>query len=151
MERSLLRIFAEVRERFPEVKENVTLLKPCLELTVLSPGLTLKTGEFEQMLGRKPDTLYQSSDESYAISVLYKVDDDLTRGLIAHQFAEVLARERSVSDHSHIDTICVERGFGEDLLYAFMNDVFPGMIEKEFIRREDIEDRIRGLRKMLGR
>ncbi len=150
MEQSLLRIFTEVREHFPEVKENVSLLKPYLELMVLSPGLTLKSGEFEQMLGHKPETLYQSSSEAYAISVLYKVDDELTRGVIAHQFAEVLARERAIADHAFIDTICVERGFGENLLYAFMNDVFPGMIEKEFIRSEEIENRIQGLRRLLG-
>lgn len=150
MEQSLIRIFTHVREHFPEVKENVSLLKPYLELAVLSPGLTLKTGEFEQMMGHKPEILYQSSNEEYAISVLYRVDDELTRGVIAYQFAEVLARERSAEDHAIVDAICVERGFGENLLYAFMNDVFPGMIDKEFIRSEEVEDRIQTLRKLLG-
>jgi hypothetical protein len=48
-----------------------------------------------------------------------------------------------------IDTICIERGFGEDLLYALQNDVLPGMVERDFIVREDLENRIHHLKKLL--
>lgn len=151
MEQSLLRIFMEVRERFPEVKEKVSLLKPYVELMVLSPALALKIAEFEKILGFRPSTLYRSGNEVYAVSVLYKVDDDLTRGIIAHQFAEIIARERDIFDHEIIDEICCERGFGEGLLYAFINDVFPGMADREYIYGDHLENRIRKLKNLLGR
>jgi len=149
MEEPLLRIFLKVRERFPEVKEKVSLLKPYLELMVFSPGWALKLGEFEKVLCCKPETLYRSREEVYAISALYRLDDEVTAGIIAHEFAEILARELNIVEHELIDTICVERGFGEALLYALQNDVLPGMVERDFIVREDLDNRIHHLKKLL--
>lgn len=141
----------EVREHYPEIKEKVSLLKPYLELMVFSPGWALKIEEFERMLGYKPDALYASSEYIYAISALYRVDDEVTTGIIAHEFAEILAREKEIAAHELIDKLCVDRGFGEHLLCALMNDVLPGMVEREFVVREDLENRIHNLKKLLCR
>jgi len=138
-----------VREHFPEVKEKVSLLKPSLDLLVFSQGWALKIGEFEKLLFCKPEALYKSCEEEYAISALYRVDDELTTGIIAHEFAEIVAREHNIVEHELIDKICVDRGFGEDLLYALQNDVLPGMVERDFIVREDLENRIHHLKKLL--
>jgi hypothetical protein len=139
----------KVREHFPEVKEKVSLLKPYLELMVFSPGWALKIAEFEKLLCCKPEAIYKSSEEVYGISARYRVDDELTSGIIAHEFAEIVARELNIVEHELIDKICVERGFGEDLLYALQNDVLPGMVERDFIVREDLENRIHHLKKLL--
>lgn len=149
MERSLIEVFLTVRDAFPEIKEKVSLLKPCIELQVLSPGISLKIDEFEKILCRQPEVLYRSAEHTYAISTLYRVDDELTGGIIAYQFAEIMAREQNVFELEAIDTICVERGFGEHLLYAFLNDVLPGMMEREFLGRETVDGRIDHLRKLL--
>jgi hypothetical protein len=139
----------EVRERFPEVKEKVSLLKPYSELMVFSPGWALKIEEFEKFLSCKPEFLYRSPEARYAISALYRVDDEITTGIIAHEFAEILARELNITEHELIDKICVDRGFGENLLCALQNDVLPGMVEREFVVREDLEMRIHHVKKLL--
>lgn len=149
MEDRLLTLFLEVRESFDDVKEKVSLMKPYFELLCFSTGWALKIQGFEKLLGFNPEFLFKSNEEVYAMSVLYRIDDDITTGIIAHEFAEIVARERNISEHEMIDRICVERGFGEQLLYALQNDVLPGMAEREFIVREDLETRVENLIKLL--
>ncbi len=48
-----------------------------------------------------------------------------------------------------IDRICVERGFGEQLLLALQSDILPGMVERDFIDRDDLERRIKNLKSMV--
>ena len=150
MEEKTLALFLEVREAFGDVKRKVSLIKPYLELMCLSTSWTLRIEEFERILGFKPDFLYRSEEEIYAMSVLYRVDDEITRGIIAHQFSAIEGLEKNVTDLDLTDRICVERGFGDELLYALQNDILPGMIEREFISREHLEARIGNLKKMMG-
>jgi len=149
MEEKTLMLFLNVRESFGEIKEMVSLIKPYVELLVFSTGWALKIKEFEKLLSYMPEFIYRSKGEVYAISVLYRIDDDITTGIIAHEFAEILAREQNISEHEAIDRICVERGFGEQLLYALQNDILPGMVEREFIVRDDLVTRIESLKRML--
>jgi hypothetical protein len=149
MEEKILMLFLKVRESFGEIKERVSLIKPYVELVVFSTGWALKIKEFEKLLGFSPEFIYRGNEEVYAISVLYRIDDDITTGIIAHEFAEILAREQNIPEHESIDMICVERGFGEQLLYALQNDILPGMVEREFIVRDDLVTRIEGLKKLL--
>jgi hypothetical protein len=149
MEEKTLALFLKVRESFDDVKEKVSLIKPYFELMCFSTGWALTIKEFEKILGFKPDILYQSQEQFYAIAVLYRIDDEVTTGIIAHEFAEIVAREKNISEHEMIDTICADRGFGEELLYALENDILPGMVEREFIVREDLETRIEHLKKIL--
>jgi len=150
MEKRTLTLFLEVRENFGDIKGKVSLIKPYLELMCLSTSWALKTEEFERILGFMPDFLYRSDEEIYAMSLLYRVDDVITRGIIAHQFAAIVGLEKNVTDLDLIDKICVERGFGEELLYALQNDILPGMIEREFIAGEHLEARIESLKKVMG-
>jgi len=55
-----------------------------------------------------------------------------------------------MTDLGLIDGICVERGFGEELLCALRNDILPGMIEREFISGEHLEARIGNLKKIMS-
>jgi len=150
MEKRTLALFLEVRENFNEIKGKVSLVKPYLELMCLSTSWTLKVGEFERILGFAPDFLYRSDEEIYAMSLLYRVDDDITRGIIAHQFSSIIGLEKNMTDLGLIDGICVERGFGEELLCALRNDILPGMIEREFISGEHLEARIGNLKKIMS-
>lgn len=149
MEKKTLMLFLKVRESFDDIKEKVSLIKPYFELLCFSTGWALKIKEFEKILGFKPEFIYKSEEEVYAMCVLYRIDDDVTTGIIAHEFAEIVAREQNILEHELIDKICVERGFGEQLLYALQNDVLPGMVEREFIDRDDLEKRIKNLKSML--
>jgi hypothetical protein len=151
MEKKTLGLFLEVREDFSDIKEKVSLIKPYLELMCLATSWTLKIEEFEKILGFTPDFLFRSDEEIYAMSLLYRVDDEITRGIIAHQFASIVGLEKCITDLGLIDRICVERGFGEELLYALQNDILPGMIEREFISGEHLEARIGNLKKIMGR
>jgi hypothetical protein len=150
MEKRTLALFLEVREDFSDIKGKVSLIKPYLELMCLSTSWTLKIGEFERILGLMPDFLYRSEEENYAMSLLYRVDDEITRGIIAHQFAAIVGLEKNMTDLDLIDRICVERGFGEELLYALQNDILPGMVEREFIPREHLEARIDNLKRIMA-
>lgn len=150
MEEKLLDLFTRIRESFGEIKEKVSLIKPYFELVGLSSGWALKIEEFERLLGFKPEYLYQSSEEKYAIAILYRVDDELTTGIIAHEFAELLAREKGISDHELADKICVEKGFGEQLFYALEDDIISEMTEREFLVMEDLEKRIDNLKRLLN-
>jgi hypothetical protein len=150
MEQQLLTLFLEVRESFGEVKERVSLIKPYFELLCFSTGWALKIEEFQKLLGFKPEFIYESSEKAYAICVLYRIDDEVTTGIIAHEFAEIVARENNISDHVLIDEICVERGYGQDLLNALQNYILPGMVERDFIVRDDLEKRVDHLKKLLG-
>jgi hypothetical protein len=144
-----LTLFLTIRESFPEVKDKVSLIKPCVELMCLSTGWALRIEEFEKILTVPPGFLYQSNEALYAISVLYRIDDTITTGIIAYEFAEIVAREKNITDLGLIDRICVERGFGEQLLDALRNDILPGMVEREFIVREHLENRINHLKELL--
>lgn len=149
MKEKTLMLFLKVRGSYDDIKEKVSLIKPYFELLCFSTGWALKIEEFEKILGFKPEFIYKSEEEVYAMCVLYRIDDDVTTGIIAHEFAEIVAREQNILEHELIDKICVERGFGEQLLYALQNDVLPGMVEREFIDRDDLEKRIKNLKSML--
>ena len=149
MEEKTLSLFLKVRESFTEIKDRVSLIKPYFELVVFSTGWALKIEEFEKILGFKPEFVYKSNEEIYAIAVLYRIDDDVTTGIIAHEFAEIVAREQNILEHELIDRICVERGFGEQLLIALLSDILPGMVERDFIDRDDLEGRIKNLKSMM--
>jgi hypothetical protein len=149
MEKKTLALFLEVREDFGDIKARVSLIKPYLELMCLSTSWTLKIEEFERILGFMPDFLYRSDEEIYAMSLLYRVDDVITRGIVAHQFASIVGLEKNMTDLDLIDRICIERGFGKELLYALQNDILPGMIEREFIAGEHLEARIANLKRIM--
>jgi hypothetical protein len=149
VEERTLTLFLAIRESFPEVKERVSLIKPYVELMCLSTGWALRIEEFEKILGIHPDFVYRSSEEAYGISILYRIDDWITTGIIAHAFAEIVAREKNIADLGLIDRICVERGFGEHLLDALRNDILPGMVERELIVTEHLQDRINHLKELL--
>jgi hypothetical protein len=149
MEEITLKLFHKVREHFGDISEKVSLIKPYFELHVSSPGWALKIEEFEKLLGFKPEFIYKSKEEVYAISVLYRIDDEITTGIIAHEFAEIIAEEKKILEHDLTDRICVERGFGEQLLLALQSDILPGMVERVFINRIDLERRIENLKRML--
>jgi hypothetical protein len=74
----------------------------------------------------------------------------LTTGMVAHEFAKILARENDIFDNSLIDKICVEKGFGEELLYALEDDAISDVLERDLIERLDIDERITNLKKLLG-
>lgn len=150
MEEKLLNIFLRVRENFTEIKDVVSLIKPYFELICFSTAWALKIEEFEKILGFKPEYVYKSNSEKYAISIQYRVDDELTTGIMAHEFAKIIAREFDLFDNASIDKICVERGFGEELLYALQNDVLSDVLERDFIERVDIHERISNLKRLLG-
>jgi len=150
MEERTLALFLEVREDFSDIKGKVSLIKPYLELVCLSTSWTLKVEEFQRILGFMPDFLYKSDKEIYGKSLLYRVDDEITRGIIAHQFAAIVGLEKNMTDLDLIDRICVERGFGEELLYALQNDILPGMIERELIAGEHLEARIGNLKRIMN-
>jgi hypothetical protein len=149
MEEEIVRLFFRVRESFGDIKEKVSLLKPCFELHVASPGWALTIEEFEKLLGFKPEFIYKSNEEVYGISVLYRIDDDITTGIIAHEFAEIVAREKNILEHETIDRICVEKGFGEQLLLAIQNDILPLWVERLLIKSADLEKRIENIRGLL--
>jgi hypothetical protein len=150
MEDRLLNIFLKVRESFSEIKDIVSLIKPYFELICFSTAWALRIEEFERILGFKPEYVYKSLSEKYAISVQYRVDDVLTTGMVAHEFAKILARENDIFDNSLIDKICVEKGFGEELLYALEDDAISDVLERDLIERLDIDERITNLKKLLG-
>jgi hypothetical protein len=149
MEERTLELFHKIRGHFSDINEKVSLIKPYFELHVFSPGWALKIEEFEKLLGFKPELIYKSKEEVYAISVLYRIDDEITTGIIAHEFAEIIAKEKKILEHELIDRICVERGFGEQLLFALQSDILPGMVERGFVDRIDLERRIENLKRML--
>jgi len=160
----IVSLFLKVRESFDDVKDKVSLIKPYLELHfddiedkvlllrsyydlhVYSPGWAMKIEEFERRLGFKLELIYESAEKIYAISVLYKIDDEITMGIIAHEFAEIVAKEKNIQEHEAIDRICVERGFGKHLLRALQSDILPGTLLRFFTDRADIDKRIEYLK-----
>ncbi|MEW6067662.1 MAG: hypothetical protein AB1610_05170 [Nitrospirota bacterium] len=146
---NILTLFLKVRERFDEIKEKVSLAKPYLELLIFSNGWALKIEELEKILKFKPEFIYKSNEENYAILIRYRIDDDATTGIIAHEFAEIIARENNIEEQELIDKICVERGFGEQLLYALKNEVLPEIAEESLINGQDLKKRIENLENML--
>ncbi|MDH5203101.1 MAG: hypothetical protein OEW69_07575 [Nitrospirota bacterium] len=164
----ILSLFLKVRDSFDDVKEKVSLIKPYLELPfdevedkvlllapyyqlhLYSPGWAMKIEEFEQRLGFQPELIYESAEKVYAISILYRMDDEITTGFIAHEFAEIVAREKNLQDHEAIDRICFERGFGKHLLSALESDFMPGMLARFFTNRADIDSRIEHLKRLLS-
>lgn len=147
MEKDILRIFLGVRESFHEIKERVSLLKPYFELHFSSPGMALRLEEFEKLLGFKPRLIYRSKDDVYGISALYMIDDEVTKGIIAHEFAELIAREHGMHNHETVDEICVEKGFRWELLNT-LESVLLGRVERIFIDGEELRRRIHRLKKM---
>jgi hypothetical protein len=145
VEEEVLNIFLKIRESFNEIKEKVSLLKTYFELHLSSPGMALKLEEFEKILGLKPELIYRAEENVYGISVIYTIDDNVTKGIIAHEFGELVAREKGIYDHETIDGICVEKGFGWELLLA-LESVLPGRVERAFIDGEDLKTRIKRLR-----
>lgn len=148
MEEKVLNIFLKIRESFDEIKEKVSLLKTHLELHLSSPGRAMKLEEFEKILGFKPELIYRGKEDVYGISVIYTIDDNVTKGIIAHEFAELVAREKGTYDHETIDEICVQRGFRQELLLA-LESVLPGRVERAFIDGEDLERRIDRLKERI--
>ncbi|MEW6571659.1 MAG: hypothetical protein AB1390_10895 [Nitrospirota bacterium] len=151
MERNILRIFLKVRENFDEVKSKVSLVRPYLELMVISTAWALKIEEFEKVLGFKPEFLYKGEEETYAIAALYRVDDDFTTGAVAYEFAEIMGKEKGITDPESIDSICVEKTFGEELLYMLENDILSGTQERDFLSCQNLEKRAESLKKLLER
>ena len=145
MEENLLNIFLRVRESFDELNDRVSLLKTYFELHVSSPGMAKTLEEFEEILGFEPQLIYRGKENVYGISVIYTIDDNVTKGIIAHEFGELVAREKGIYDHEAIDEICVEKGFGWELLLA-LESVLPGRVERAFIDGEDLKTRINRLR-----
>jgi hypothetical protein len=148
MEEKILNLFLKIRRSFSEVKDRVSLLKPYDELHEFSPGWAMKLEEFEKALGFKPELIYRSKEKVYGISVIY-IDDEVTAGIIAHEFAELVAREKDISDHEAIDRICVEKGFGKELLLALQSNILPGWIER-FVDREALKRRIEKLKDIIN-
>ncbi len=168
-DKKILSIFLKVRENFPEVKESVSLLKPYAnlhytqiedkvpflsmyyQLHLYSPSWIIKREEFERIMGFEPELIYKSSENTFIMSVVYKVDDYVTEGIIAHEFSEALALSRGIIlTHEEVDFICFQRGYGRQLLLALQHDLFPGMVTKLFVDREDIQRRIDHLKMLLG-
>ncbi len=149
MEEKLLRLFLKVRESFTDVKDKVSLIKPYFELLCFATGWALKIEEYEKIFGFNPEYIYMSEEQIYGIAASYRIDDEITEGIIAREFAEIVAREKDITDLDVIDRICVERGFGEQLLSALQNDILPGMVERDFIVREHLEMRVKNLKDML--
>ncbi len=147
----VLEIFLKVREDFDDVKDKVSLVKPYFELHVFSPGWAMKIEEFESLLGFKPELIYKSKENVYGISVIYRIDDEVTTGIMAHEFAEIVAREKGIRDHKEIDRICFERGYGRELLKALQSDFLPGIVERCFIDVGDLYERIRNLRYLMDK
>ena len=148
MEENVLNIFLRVRERFDELDDRVSLLETYFELHISSPGMAKTLEEFKGMLGFEPKLIYRSKEYVYAVSVVYTIDDVITKGIMAHEFAELVAREKGVSDHEAIDHICFEKGFGQELLLA-LESVLPGRVERAFIDPEDLKTRITKLREKI--
>lgn len=142
-------IFLRVREKFADVREKVSLIKPYFELMCFTTAWALKLEEFKKILGFTPEFLYESKEQVYAISVLYRVDDDITTAVIAHEFAQIVAREQNISDNERIDEICIQRGFGEQLLYSLENDLLTGMSDRDFVLKEGLSARIENLKRIL--
>jgi hypothetical protein len=145
MPQNVLNIFLRVRESFDELNDRVSLLKTYFELHISSPGIAKTLEEFEKLLGFKPELIYRAKENVYGISIVYTIEDDITKGIIAHEFAELVARERGVYNHEAIDQICVDQGFGQELLLALEN-VLPGRAERAFIDLGDLKRRISRLR-----
>lgn len=148
MEEEVLNIFLKIRESFNEIKERVSLLKTYFELHLSSPGMAMKLEEFEKILGFKPELIYRGKENVYGISVIYTIDDNVTKGITAHEFAELVAREKDIYNHEAIDKICVEKGFRSELLLA-LETVLPGRVERAFIDGEDLRRRINRLRERI--
>jgi len=148
VEQETLKIFLKVRESFNEIKDRVSLLKIYFELHMSSPGMAKKLEEFEKILGFKPELIYTAKENVYGITIVYTIDDNVTKGIIAHEFAELLAREKGIRDHETIDEICVEKGLGWELLLSLEN-VLPGRVERAFIDLEDLKGRIKRLRQRI--
>ena len=144
-----MKLFLKVRESFTDVKDKVSLIKPYFELLCFATGWALKIEEYEKILGFNPEYIYMSEEQIYGIAASYRIDDEITEGIIAREFAEIVAREKDITDLDVIDRICVERGFGEQLLSALQNDILPGMVERDFIVREHLEMRVKNLKDML--
>lgn len=149
MEEDVLRLFLKVSESFYDIKDKVSLIKPYFEIHLFSPGVAMKIEEFEKVLGFKPEFIHKSKEEIYAISVLYRVNDDITTGIIAHEFAEVVAREKNILGHETVDRICVERGFGQELLLTLQYDIIPLWAERLMISRSILGKRVENLKRLL--
>ncbi len=59
MEDKTLTLFMQIREKFAEIKDKVSLIKPYLDLMVFSKSWALKIDEFERILGFKPEFVYK--------------------------------------------------------------------------------------------
>ena len=148
MEAEVLSIFLKVREDFSEIKKSVSLLKTYFQLHMSSPGMAMKLEEFEKMLGFKPELIYTGKENRYGISVIYTIGPDVTKGIMAHEFAELVAREKDIHDHGAVDEICLEKGYGTELLLA-LESVLPGRVERAFIDSTDLGTRIHRLRESI--
>jgi hypothetical protein len=168
-DKKILSLFLKVRESFSEVKESVSLLKPYAnlhydqiedkvpflsmyyQLHLYSPSWVIKKDEFERIMGFEPELIYKSPENTYIMSVVYNVDNYVTEGIIAYGFSEALALNRGIIlTYEEVDFICFQRGYGRQLLLALQYDLFPGMVTKLFIDREDIQRRIDHLKMLLG-
>ncbi len=149
MHAEIVAIFLEVREHFPEIKDRVSLVRPYFELHFSSPGRAMPLADFDALLGREPELLYASRDQEYGISVLYAIDEEVTRGILAHEFAELVALEQGLEDHEAVDRVTVARGFGPELLLALEN-ILAGRVERGFINGQDWRRRVKKLRELLA-
>ncbi|AEH22960.1 protein of unknown function DUF1284 [Thermodesulfobacterium geofontis OPF15] len=168
-DKKILSLFLKVRKSFPEVKDSVSLLKPYAnlhfdqiedkvpflsmyyQLHLYSPSWIIKRDEFERIMGFEPDLIYKSPENTYIMSVIYNVDNYVTEGAIAYGFSEALALSRGmILTYEEVDFICFQRGYGKQLLLALQHDLFPGMVTKLFVDREDIQRRIDHLKMLLG-
>jgi hypothetical protein len=113
----ILSLFLKVRDSFGDVKDKVLLIKPYLELHfdeikdkvlllgsysqlhLYSPGWAMEIEEFEKRLGFQPELIYESAEKVYAISILYRIDNEITTGIIAREFAEIVAKEKNLQEH----------------------------------------------------
>jgi hypothetical protein len=168
-DKKILFLFFKVRENFPEIKESVSLLKPYAnlhydqiedkvpflstyyQLHLYSPSWVIKREEFERIMGFEPELIYKSPENAYIMSVVYKVDNYVTEGIIAYGFSEAFALNRGIIlTYEEVDFICFQRGYGRQLLLALQYDLFPGMVTKLFVDREDIQRRLDHLKMLLG-
>uniref|UniRef100_A0A7C4NX64 Uncharacterized protein n=1 Tax=Thermodesulfobacterium geofontis TaxID=1295609 RepID=A0A7C4NX64_9BACT len=121
------------------------------QLHLYSPSWIIKRNEFERIMGFEPDLIYKSPENTYIMSVVYNVDNYVTEGAIAYGFSEALALSRGmILTYEEVDFICFQRGYGKQLLLVLQYDLFPGMVTKLFVDREDIQRRIDHLKMLLG-
>jgi len=144
------KIFEEVREAFPEVKEMVSLVYPHFSFHLLDNftvylAVSGTLEDFREELGREPELIVPSKIRRYGISVLpYIEDENVIRALISHEFGEILLREthpsyRLLDDEERevlADKLACERGFGKELSYLFTKELEKDSpsLDKKFLR-----------------